>query len=92
MGHQDPILGTRHFTFGAIGHDHGLAAAAVGQCTPLAPDRETRAASAEEAARVEVGDEIAPVGRAWQAAEPLDVCAEALRPAVERRTAQESAD
>ena len=76
--HQDPVLEARGLALGAVRDDDGATVAALGHGSPLAPDREPGPAAAEQAARLEVRDEVAPCASQRKLAQPRDVGTEGL--------------
>ena len=69
VGHERPVLEAGRLALGAVHDDDRPAARALGDRPPLAPDRETGTATTEEAARLEVVDEV-PSDRAWRGRGP----------------------
>lgn len=61
-GHEGLVLGTRGLALGAIDDDHGPSVGALGDAAPLASDGEPGPAAAEEAARLQDGDQVACLG------------------------------
>src|SRR3972149_1224221 len=65
-------LGARRPALGPVPHDDGRAACPFGQGAPLATDRETGAAPAEQTARLEARDEIEVIVSARRGTEPRE--------------------
>jgi len=58
VSHQDPILEACRLAFRTVHNDHGPTTSSLRERTPLAPDRESGAAPAKEATRLERVDEF----------------------------------
>ena len=89
-GHQRPVLEAGRFAFRAVHHQGGMAAGPLGNRPPFATDRESGAASTEDAGVLQLSDEIATMARPWKRAEPSEVSHVGFRAGFEGRAGQQS--
>ena len=78
-GHQRPVLEAGGFAFRAVYYQGGMAAGPLGDRLPFATDRESSAASTEDAGVLQLLDEIAAMARPWKRAKPSEVSRVAFR-------------
>ena len=89
-GHQQPVLVAARLAFRAVGDDHGSRAGTLRHVPPLGADRECGPAPPEEAAALELGDELAARPDRRQRAEPRGVRPVRLGACRERWARQEA--